>query len=1025
MKQKIKSLINLKTTSASLGLLFFVLLAGGMTIDIPRASAAQPTMVAATTTTGDTDNDGIVDQITITFSEAVNIDDGNAADGLTSLALGDSCVIPNADYSNASTTTLVISGLTGCSSGAGSTGITPTVTYTAVSDCTTAGSICDVATTTQMANAHQIISTDAAAPILTAVVLSSANNRNVLTFTYSENVTVTNGASTTTKGDITTAGTVAGFGSFATAGNTTVPTTKNTTSGSGTSSITVTLANETAGYLNSVSTSEPSGVFTPVASAEVVDAVSLQVNTSATAPTATSGSSWDLTKPDITSVTISDAAGSNGRVDRAVVVLSEAMRDANITNGDATLGGGSGTFTSGAANDNTTTFNLTADDLVVDTSATAAQFNYFGATTKITDLAGNLLDTATDGAIADDDVTETDGASPVVTNISSTTADGSYKAGVTIAVTAAFSESVIVTGTPQILLETGTMDRQSSYEGGSTTAILTLNYTVQAGDTSSDLDYVATTSFTLNSGTILDSASNAAVLTLATPGAATSLGANKAIIIDTTAPTNQDTVFASDASQTGGGSVTIVSSGDVTNNVWFAPSGTTSFSAGATMTTAGGTAATIIVPTTAGSYKLFVIDLAGNASAESTATLTVDNTAPTITFSPVSGTTGVAIDSAITLTFSEAMRLINDSAITDPTALITLKKTNVSGDNVSFSAAINAGKTIITVTPSANLNYGQLYYVAIGATIEDSSNNAISASSATFTTLNAGIGFISTVPTSTTGQAAATPDDGGVISKTNIDGTGAKVVLPAGALTANAVITISPITKAEAVASMPAPSGRNIVGDYAYNFTAVSGLNTAVNTFEKALTLTFTYTNEQTEGLNEGMLKIHYWDKALNQWVALEDSVVNTANKTVTATTTHFTYFAVIEGQSSKIVDGDIIQCQSSSNPFAVYIVKVVGNTKYIRHIVSLEIFNYYGHLKWENLKQVDSLNNYSLSGWVRYNTGLNGTAVYEINGDQTKHWINMTAEDFLLHGGSDAAIYSVNQGELNLYTTGPDVMML
>ncbi|MCK5643372.1 MAG: hypothetical protein KAJ19_21360, partial [Gammaproteobacteria bacterium] len=93
-------------------------------------------------------------------------------------------------------------------------------------------------------------------------------------------------------------------------------------------------------------------------------------------------------------------------------------------------------------------------------------------------------------------------------------------------------------------------------------------------------------------------------------------------------------------------------------------------------------------------------------------------------------------------------------------------------------------------------------------------------------------------------------------------------------------------------------------------------------------------------------------------------------------------------------------------------------------------IFDYYGHLKWENLKQVDSLDHYSLSGWVRYNTGENGAAgptdkVYEINGDQSKHWINMTAEQFLSHGGSEPAIFNINQGELNLYTTGVDVMSL
>jgi hypothetical protein len=130
------------------------------------------------------------------------------------------------------------------------------------------------------------------------------------------------------------------------------------------------------------------------------------------------------------------------------------------------------------------------------------------------------------------------------------------------------------------------------------------------------------------------------------------------------------------------------------------------------------------------------------------------------------------------------------------------------------------------------------------------------------------------------------------------------------------------------------------------------------------------------------------------------------------------------------IVDGDIIQCQNSAIPFAVYIVKIVGDKIYIRHIVSLDIFNYYKHLKWENLKQVESLEPYSLSGWVRVNTGPNGTPgandkVWEVNGDQTKHWINMTAQQFLTHGGSDEAIYSVNQGELDLYKTGVDVMSL
>lgn len=297
------------------------------------------------------------------------------------------------------------------------------------------------------------------------------------------------------------------------------------------------------------------------------------------------------------------------------------------------------------------------------------------------------------------------------------------------------------------------------------------------------------------------------------------------------------------------------------------------------------------------------------------------------------------------------------------------------------------------------------------------------------------------VPTSTTGEVTATASGGGLVSKSNADGTSAKVELPANAVSSATTVTVAPVAKATAITSRPAPAGSSMVGDYVYNFTAVTG-TTSVASFSKALTITLTYTDAQVAGLSEGTLKIHYWDETSSKWVALGDSVIDSANNKITATTNHFTYFAILATQeetsvpetptapAQNIIDGDIIQCKSCSNPFAVYIVKIVGNTKYVRHIVSIEIFNYYRHLKWENLKQVSSLNGYSLSGWVRYNTGANNTAgptdkVYEINGDQTKHWINMTAQQFLSHGGSDAAIYSVNEGELNLYTKGPDVMSL
>jgi hypothetical protein len=125
---------------------------------------------------------------------------------------------------------------------------------------------------------------------------------------------------------------------------------------------------------------------------------------------------------------------------------------------------------------------------------------------------------------------------PSVTDVSSTKLDGSYKAGVLIPVTVTFSKIVTVTGAPQLTLETGATDRVVNYTSGSGTTTLTFDYTVQVGDNASDLDYTGTTALALNGGTIKDATANDASLTLAAPGAAGSLGANKNIVIDTAAP---------------------------------------------------------------------------------------------------------------------------------------------------------------------------------------------------------------------------------------------------------------------------------------------------------------------------------------------------------------------------------------------------------------------------------------------------------------------------------------------------------
>jgi len=146
------------------------------------------------------------------------------------------------------------------------------------------------------------------------------------------------------------------------------------------------------------------------------------------------------------------------------------------------------------------------------------------------DLAGN------EGNASVEQVTY-DVTSPVVQNVTSDKADGFYKAGEVINVSVKFSEPVNVTGNPYFTLATGNTDRNANYKIGSGTDSLTFVYTVQPGDTSADLDYLSTNALALNGQSISDRAGNDANLTLATPGAANSLGFNKNLVIDTTAPT--------------------------------------------------------------------------------------------------------------------------------------------------------------------------------------------------------------------------------------------------------------------------------------------------------------------------------------------------------------------------------------------------------------------------------------------------------------------------------------------------------
>ncbi|MEC7871718.1 MAG: Ig-like domain-containing protein [Candidatus Neomarinimicrobiota bacterium] len=133
---------------------------------------------------------------------------------------------------------------------------------------------------------------------------------------------------------------------------------------------------------------------------------------------------------------------------------------------------------------------------------------------------------------------------PEITNVTSNISDGVFDEGDQIPIILTFSESVIVTGTPQLTLETGLSDAVVNYTSGSGSSTLTFNYTVAPGHNTIDLDYKSNDALSLNGGAIKNDNNINAVLYLPEPGGTGSLGANKILIVDTGVPTISSVALA-------------------------------------------------------------------------------------------------------------------------------------------------------------------------------------------------------------------------------------------------------------------------------------------------------------------------------------------------------------------------------------------------------------------------------------------------------------------------------------------------
>ncbi|MCT4617919.1 MAG: cadherin-like beta sandwich domain-containing protein [Marinisporobacter sp.] len=127
--------------------------------------------------------------------------------------------------------------------------------------------------------------------------------------------------------------------------------------------------------------------------------------------------------------------------------------------------------------------------------------------------------------MADDDWVDSTVPTAHIISLNSTTPDGSYKTGDTVNITVEYNETVNVTGTPTLSLDSSAT---VNYKEGSGTSSLIFEYIVADGENSSDLEVTA---LNLNGGTIKSTDGRDALLTITK-----SLADTKAIVIDATVP---------------------------------------------------------------------------------------------------------------------------------------------------------------------------------------------------------------------------------------------------------------------------------------------------------------------------------------------------------------------------------------------------------------------------------------------------------------------------------------------------------
>ncbi|OAX49890.1 Endo-1,4-beta-xylanase A [Paenibacillus sp. AD87] len=367
-----------------------------------------------------------------------------------------------------------------------------------------------------------------------------------------------------------------------------------------------------------------------------------------------------------------------------------------------------------------------------------------------------------------------DTVGPSVTSVD-VPANGTYGAGEDLNFTVNMDEVVFVTDTPTISIVVGTTTVYATYAGGSGSNALRFRYTVQTG--LSDSNGITIGALSLNGGSIMDEAGNAAALMF------NNVGSTANVLVNAIAPTI--TSMSPTSGPTSGGTIVTLTGTNLTDatavkfgataaasyTVNSATSITATAPAGSvgtvdvTVTTSGGTSATSAVdqytymamaaPTIVG-----LSPISGPTSGGTTVTLTGTN---------LTGTTGVTFGGrAATAYIVNSPTQITATAPSGTVGAVNIMVTTPGGTaTLTFGYTyFMAAPTIISISPVSGPTSGGTIVTLTGTNLTDATAVKFGATAASYT-VNSATQITATAPAGSAGTVDVTVTTPGGTSATS------------------------------------------------------------------------------------------------------------------------------------------------------------------------------------------------------------------------------------------------------------------